>query len=387
MKNKKEGDMKEQEMKNQPAKSKDFDESQNPFLRATVICPICGMEHEQTKLKSHLFIEQGRDIDLKPLTILRKKKGLGHIHPAVFFMWHCPYCHFTAARSEYENPLKDSVIRPEKLKKAIVLAYKNDPSIHQVFDLLSPKEYDENMTYFNAVQLYLLAIYQMQLVDDFVNKEPINIGRYSLRLAWLFRDIEASEKLKKAHTAEIKSLAQNVQKYWKEMPYDEMRALKMSIDFYEKTLTGTTTIKSDQAEVDMVLLISRIYLKTNELPDARKYLERARELLRHFEDRRKKLRRIPDDDPKKPTIGEMSQMSADARKMRRYIDEVQGLMDDKRQDKMEDDMARAQKVIDESGLKKNDDIRILLQKENFSPKIINKIAPQAKKKGFLGLFR
>jgi uncharacterized protein (DUF2225 family) len=379
--------MKEKEKTNKAAKSNGFDESQNPFLRASVTCPICKMEHEQIKLKSHLFIEQGRDIDLKPLTILRKKKGLGHIHPAVFFMWHCPHCHYTAARSEYEDPLKDSVVRPEKLKKAIVLAYKNDPSIHQVFDLLSPIEYDEKMTHYNAVQLYLLAIYQMQLVDDFVNKEPINIGRYSLRLAWLYRDIESSEMLKKKNAADIKTLTKNAQKYWQDVPSDEQRALKMSIDFYEKTLTGTTTIKSDQAEVDMVLLISRIYLKLNQLPEARKYLERARELLRHFEERRKKLRRISDDDPKKPTIGEMSQMSADARKMRRYIDEVQGLMDDKRQDKMEDDLARAQKCIDESGLKKTEEIRALLKKENFSPKIINKIAPEAKKKGFLGLFR
>jgi uncharacterized protein (DUF2225 family) len=379
--------MKDKENTNQAVNSKDFDESQNPFLRATVICPICGMEHEQTKLKSHLFIEQGRDIDLKPLTILRKKKGLGHIHPAVFFMWHCPYCHFTAARSEYENPLKDSVVRPEKLKKAIVLSYKNDPSIHQVFDLLTPKAYDENMTYYNAVQLYLLAIYQMQLVDDFVNKEPMNIGRYSLRLAWLYRDIESSEKLKKNHSAEIKTLTSNVQKHWPDAPSDENRALKMSINYYEKTLTGTTTIKSDQAEVDLVLLISRIYLKINMLADARKFLERARELLRSFEDRRKKLRRISDDDPKKPTIGEMSQMAADARKMRRYIDEVQGLMDDKRQDKMEDDINHAQEIIDKSGLKKNDDIRKLLEKEGFSPKIINKIAPETKKKGFFGIFR
>jgi len=378
---------KENEMSNKATKSKAVEESQNPFLRANVICPICGVEHEQTKLKSHLFIEQGRDIDLKPLTILRKKKGLGHIHPAVFFMWHCPHCHFTAARSEYENPLKDSVVRPEKLKKAIILAYKNDPSIHQVFDLLTPEKYDENMTHFNAVQLYLLAIYQMQLVDDFVNKEPINIGRYSLRLAWLFRDIASNENFKKKHTAEIQTLAKNVQKHWKDVPFDEIQALKMAIDYYEKTLTGTTTIKSDQAEVDLVLLISRIYLKINELADARKFLERARELLRHFEDRRKKLRRIPDDNPKKPTIGEMSQMAADARKMRRYIDEVQGLMDDKRQDKMQDEMARAKKCIEQSGLKKNEDIRTLLKKENFSPKIINKIAPQAKKKGFLGIFR
>jgi uncharacterized protein (DUF2225 family) len=379
--------MKEKEKTNPAANSKGFDESQNPFLRATVICPICGMEHEQTKLKSHLFIEQGRDIDLKPLTILRKKKGLGHIHPAVFFMWHCPYCHFTAARSEYENPLKDSVVRPEKLKKAIVLAYKNDPAIHQVFDFLTPKEYDENMTHYNAVQLYLLAIYQMQLVDDFVNKEPINIGRYALRLAWLYRDIESSEKLKKKHTSEIKTLTQNVQKHWQDVPSDELKALRMSTSFYEKTLTGTTTIKSDQAEVDLVLLISRIFLKTNELTDSRKYLERARELLRHFEDRRKKLRRIPDDDPKKPTIGEMSQMAADARKMRRYIDEVQGLMDDKRQDKIENEMTRAKECIDKSGLKKNEDIRSLLEKENFSSKVINKVAPKPKKKGFLGLFR
>jgi uncharacterized protein (DUF2225 family) len=379
--------MKEKDHSKNAAKSKGAEESQNPFLKANVVCPVCGMEHEQTKLKSHLFIEQGRDIDLKPLTILRKKKGLGHIHPAVFFMWHCPYCHFTAARSEYENPLQDSVVSPEKLKKAIVLAYKNDPSIHQVFDLLTPKTYDENMTHYNAVQLYLLAIYQMQLVDDFVNKEPINIGRYSLRLAWLFRDIESSEKLKKQFIPDIINLTNSLQKYWRDVPFDETQALKLSIYFYEKTLTGTTTIKSDQAEVDLVLLISRIFLKINELTDARKYIERARELLRHFEDRRKKLRRISDDDPKKPTIGEMSQMAADARKMRRYIDEVQGLMDDKRQDQMQDDMARAQKCIDKSGLKKNDAIRKLLEKEKFSPKIINKIAPEAKKKGFLGLFR
>jgi len=379
--------MKEKDQTTQTDKPKTIDESQNPFLQANVTCPICGMDHEQTKLKSHLFIEQGRDIDLKPLTILRKKKGLGHIHPAVFFMWHCPYCHFTAARSEYEDPIKDSAIRPEKLKKAIVLSYKNDPAIKKVFDLLTPSEYDENMTFYHAVQLYLLAIYQMQLVDDFVNKEPINIGRYALRLAWLYRDINASEKLKNKHAAEIQSLIHSIMEYWPEVPGNEELALQMSIAFYETTLTATTTIQSDQAEVDLVLLISRIYLKLNEMADARKYLERARELLRHFEENRKKMRRIPDDNPKKPTIGEMSQMAADARKMRRYIDEVQGLMDDMRQDQMDDEIARAQKCIDKSGLKKNNAIRDFLKKEDFSPKVINKVAPEPKKKGFLGFFR
>jgi len=366
---------------------KDQSESQNPFIRANVICPICGMEHEQTKLKSRLFVKQGRDVDLKPLTILRKKKGLQHIHPAVFFMWHCPFCHFTAARSEYEDPLKDSGIRPEKLKRAIVLAYKNDPVVKKIFDLLTPSEYDENMTFYHAVQLYLLAIYQMLSVDDFVNKEPINIGRYALRLAWMFRDIEASKTLKKNHSTDIQFLVQTVQDEWPEVPGDEKSALKLAIEYYEKTLTGTSTIKSDQAEVDLVLLISRIYLKLNELPDARKYLERAREVIRHFEDSRKKLRSIPDDDPKKPTIGEMSQMAADARKMRRYTEEVQGIMDDLRQDKLEDDLDRAQKCIERAGVKKAEDIRKLLEKEQFPPKIINKLAPQNKKKGLFGFFK
>ncbi|MBF0452054.1 MAG: DUF2225 domain-containing protein [Candidatus Magnetomorum sp.] len=379
--------MKDKDNGTQTEDAKNQSESQNPFLRANIICPVCGMEHEQIKLKSRLFVKQGRDIDLKPLTILRKKKGLQHIHPQIFFMWHCPFCHYTAARSEYEDPLKDSVVRPEKLKKAVILSYKNDPSVQKVVDLLTPPEYDENMTHFNAVQLYLLAIFQMQMVDDFVNKEPINIGRYALRLAWLFRDIEASESLKKKFTTDIQFLVQTVQDDWPEVPGDEKRALQMSIDFYEKTLTGTSTIKSDQAEVDLVLLISRIYLKLNELGDARKYLERARELLRNFENTRKKARSIPDDDPKKPTLGEMSQMAADGRKMRRYIDEVQGIMDDMRQDKIDDELTRAKERIEKAGLKKADDIRKLLEKEHFQPKIINILAPQTKKKGLFGFFK
>ena len=379
--------MKDKENETQADDSNNQSESQNPFLCATIACPICGMEHEQIKLKSRLFVEQGRDIDLKPLTILRKKKGLQHIHPAVFFMWHCPFCHFTAARSEYEDPLKDSGIRPEKLKRAVVLSYKNDPTIKTVFDLLIPDEYNENMTYYHAVQLYLLAIYQMQLVDDFVNKEPINIGRYALRLAWMFRDINASESMKKKYSTDIQFLVQNVQEQWPEVPGDEKSALQMAIAFYEKTLTGTSTIKSDQAEVDLVLLISRIFLKLDEMGDARKYLERAREVLRHFEESRKKSRRIPDDDPKKPTIGEMSQMAADARKMRRYVEEVQGIMDDIRQDTMENELELAKECIEKAGVKKTDDIRKLLEKENFQPKIINKLAPKTKKKGIFGFFK
>jgi len=376
--------MKEKDQQTQSIDSQKFDESNNPFLRSNVVCPICSMDHEQIKLKSHLFVEQGRDIDLKPLTILRKKKGLGHIHPAVFFMWHCPFCHYTAARSEYENPLKDSFIRPEKLKKAIVLSYKNDPSIKSVVDQLTPSEYDENLSFFNAVQLYLLAIYQMQLVDEYVNKEPINLARYALRLAWVYRDIDASDQLKRKHSTDIQFLVQTVQKKWPDIPANEYRALRMSLEFYEKTLTETSTIKSDQAEVDLVLLISRIYLKLGELPDARKYLERARGLLRSFEEQLKKMRRIPEDAPNKPTIGEMSQMSADARKMKRYIEEVHGLMDDKRMDKLEEEMMRAKKCIKESGVTKVEDIRNLLEKEKFSLKVINKLAPQTKKKGFLG---
>lgn len=379
--------MKEKENEKKTKKSKNKSESQNPFIRANVLCPVCGMEHEQIKLKSRLFVEQGRDLDLKPLTILRKKPGLQNIHPEVFFMWHCPFCYFTTARSEYEDPLKDTAIRPEKLKKAIIISYKNDPSIKKVFDLLTPSEYDEKMTHYNAVQLYLLAIYQLQLVDYFLNKEPINISRYALRLAWLFRDIEASEKLQKDHAAEIQFLIQTVRDNWPEIPGDEVSALRMAIEFYEKTLTATKTIQSDQAEVDLVLLISRIFLKLNEMADARKYLERAREVVRHFEENLKKARRIQDDDPKKPTIGEMSQMSADARKMKRYIEEVQGIIDDIRQDSMDDEISRAKECIEKAGVKKVDAIRKLLKDKNFQEKIINKVAPLTKKKGLFGFFK
>ena len=378
--------MGEKENKKKQQLLKNKSESQNPFIRANVRCPVCGMEHEQIKLKSRLFVKQGRDLDLKPLSILRKKKGLQHIHPSVFFMWHCPFCYFTAARSDYEDPLKDTGIRPEKLKKAILLSYKNDPIVKKVVDLLTPEAYDEKMTFYNAAQLYMLAIYQLLKVDYFVNKEPINIGRYALRLAWLYRDIEASEKLKKDHSAEIQFLVQSIEDMWPEIPGDEERALRMAIQYYEKTLIATKTIQSDQAEVDLVLLMIRIYLKLDEMPDARKYLERAREVVRHFEEQQKKLRRIPDDNPNKPTIAEMSQMSADARKMKRYIEEVQGIIDDMRQDKIEEEVSRAKECVEKSGLKKIDDIRSFLKKENFQEKIINIVAPEPKKKGFFGLF-
>ncbi len=92
----------------------------------------------------------------------------------------------------------------------------------------------------------------------------MNLARYSLRLAWLYRDVSENPLLKDTIDKKLPKLISIISKKWPEIPGNEKQALKMALKYYQISLEKSYTVKSSLDEITIILLIIRIYIAIEE---------------------------------------------------------------------------------------------------------------------------
>jgi hypothetical protein len=264
---------------------------QNPFIAKDIFCPICLIPTRQARVKRHLYVEQALDIDRRTSGYIWKVKELEHIHPHLYFMWHCPHCRFTASSQIFEDPTSGQTLTLEQTRAHYVRATREDPGVERVLSLLStgvtpggPWDHQQ------AIRLHLLAIYVLNLVaKQTAAPDYLNLGRYSLRLAWLWRDLDRDPALGRAFSPTLQKVAQALAAFWPQLPADDATASRQAAGYYEELLNDAQYLERGGEPGEIHLLVARIHLQQRQLEPARRHWSLAWSLAQRHEITRKEL--------------------------------------------------------------------------------------------------
>lgn len=328
-----------------PDETKPAPESPNPFISKEVVCPVCQKKSTQRRVKAHLFAEKSRDVDFRPLAYQRAKPGLEHIHPLVHYLWHCPHCQYTASPGAYEDPVKALPLGLGKYRAALAEPPGPEKAPGRVWERLTAGLDAPDLDFVLGIKLHLLAIFQLLLVQGHTGvRDSLNLGRYYLRLSWLFRELDEQASLQ-AQAQQARAMLAELRVDWPQAPSEAEAAATRAAQEYEAALGQSKALENLGEVCDLMLLITRIHIKLQRVEPARLTWSKAHDLARGVEAGKRSLEdqyyKLQDQtrsatkvaaDAAKAAMPEISakivEMDALARAIRNKTQEVRNLLHD-----------------------------------------------------------
>lgn len=165
--------------------------TQSPFLTFKVECPICKTVNEFETVRVGAYTEQGRDTDFCPVEIKWRFPRYEGTNPLLYFTATCSNCYYTREmNTQFRDWKEDNHFKTYRLK-----AIKEQHLEHLSLADSGLKRLGEAMNHGRhpnetAVIKLLLAIFDEQLSD---RPHALDLGRFYLRIAWVFRDLARGE--------------------------------------------------------------------------------------------------------------------------------------------------------------------------------------------------
>ncbi|NIP43557.1 MAG: DUF2225 domain-containing protein [candidate division Zixibacteria bacterium] len=173
----------------------------SPIINSTIECPVCGTVYEVETIKAGAYIEDGRDTDFCPLERKWNNPDFQKYNPLLFFMALCPNCYFTREfTSRFKEWKSDTVFINgilDDLKEKHLHALEND---EEVINGLASSIDADRYPFQTAIIKMLLGIYDEKLKSAYSN---LDLGRYFLRIAWLFREYSQSDEIGEGQLARL----------------------------------------------------------------------------------------------------------------------------------------------------------------------------------------
>ncbi|MBF0396798.1 MAG: DUF2225 domain-containing protein [Desulfobacterales bacterium] len=289
----------------------------NPFGKATYKCPICENPTVHISIKNSFYLESDPDVDLYPRKLTWLKKGFEDYYPRNYYMCYCSMCSFTSGYHLFEEPIKDCTITSYKFKKTMKNLL-SEPRIKMVAGYLSDNFDGRSNDFSQAFKIHYLALFELLQIEEIVKNDSLNLGRYLLRLAWLFRDIAKNDILKNNFLPKVKSITQWLKKYWPDVPEDEDICLKKALEYYKNALEHSTAITTEHNLIMAILLIARLLMKNGQIPEAKWYISQSREIISKLE----KSINIS-----KESIEKTSEILSDIKRMTMSVDDVRNIFE------------------------------------------------------------
>jgi uncharacterized protein (DUF2225 family) len=210
----------------------------SPIFMSKLECPVCGTKFEVETIKVGAYNEEGRDTDFRP----KKRKWLNpdfqKYNPLLFFMSVCPNCYFTKEfTSKYKDWKSDTVFknyRQKNLKEKHLKELKYDDG---VIKTLARNLDADKYPFQTAVLKMLLGIYDEQFNLQYSN---LDVGRYYLRIAWLFRENSQSDKSGEgqlaSHAMKIEDIILRLSGYYEQIREDKKALAASSAEFIKDPL-------------------------------------------------------------------------------------------------------------------------------------------------------
>ncbi|MCP4726471.1 MAG: DUF2225 domain-containing protein [bacterium] len=357
----------------------------DPFYRQKVKCPVCGTQSEQRWFKAKLFSERNVDLDKHPGGYSWAEKGCDDFNPPLYYIWHCSNCHYADSYVEFENPTKDPYSNFVDLKEIFIDKYQDDPRIEKIIDKLGENIDYDKINYYQAIKLHFLAIFIQELIEDKEEQDAFRIGRYYLRLGWLYRELHDKKDENQKVIVTLEKLCGFLQKGWEEVAPDEKTALAKAVEYLNLAFRTSNSIKTVVAEIDMLLLIAGIQIKMEDTLGGLKGMNNV--LTRGQKTKQKLEARLKDAEK-----GERPMQPDDIRRLEtqgKRIDDLMGkardVISDIKSEKAKEEKAKAMKIMKKLGERPPLEIRQILIKKGVDKNMAIKLTPEPKKK-FLGLF-
>lgn len=355
----------------------------SPFQTVQARCVVCEKEARFSRLKTTLYSETKRDIDLRPVTVLWSKKVSPRVDPKLFYFWQCPSCFFTADHIFFQQPFKDGNLSTTRFRKQYQKGLAAHAVATDIHKLLALDPSQERSVFISGLKLNILACYQWEQVEDVLKGECIQLASYYLRLGWLLHDLKHGF----AQSPAIKQAAQNLlsalRRLWPEFASGEAATLGKALQYYQLGLSKSAAVHTIQQEVNVRLLISRIQMKLSQLTEAKRTISECKARLKFYEGLVKKKR----EDDSHFSNSDREAMENVHSKSLALLNQVELIYDKIEFTILERQVKAAMDLLSRHSDKTSEEKWQLLQKAQYSDKIIKKVLPKEKKKGLLGILK
>jgi|GEM_PF-5433951 len=347
-------------------------------LPKTMPCPVCSYAAFHPKLRQHAFVESKHDVDLRPEKFKWLLKDIQPVNPLMFWVWGCPTCGFASANTIWDKPWKGTTLGQRRFQQVYKLLLQTDSKARRLVDELHP-DCSESRTYLDAFELTIIALFLCLQIEEFVVSETIVPARYYLRLAWFLREAGGSKE-EPIVAGELQDILGSVQEFWPDAPTSERECRQRAIDLYSKALTSSRSIETARDEVELILLIGRLYMSLGDIKQARAFIDRARSSTRKFEQQKivSHARGVPE--------SSVAQMGSDLRTMERMSEDVSTLFDDIKAEVREAQYKLAEPLLRAHTGKSPRELREILEANGVELEFALEFAPDPKPqpKGFFG---
>ncbi len=360
-----------------PAAAKPLD----PFAHIPIKCPICDHEHSLLRFRSRYYAQE-KDPDQRPHHFQWGSKSMECFHPPLYFMWMCPQCHFVADQKNFADPLKKTSVGMERFKKTLTDLYADNEGFRKVVETLSADIDMENLDFYQAYRLHLLAIFYLLQFEDMKKKDALNLGRYHLRLAWLLRDMDERPNIRDEVLPKLQALQAQLQAEWPDISLEEVANIRTAAQYYDIAVGASVGIESALDENQVLQQLSRIYLKLSESGEAQKYLQVAiNNGTKAKQELDGKLRApgasLPDDQRQK--------IVTESRELTNLINQARALLEVAKENYLLDHTQKAEELLRDVGNVAPEQKRELLLRNKIDRRVVFRLVPEEKqKKGMLG---
>ena len=280
------------------------------FKLVDALCPSCGTNVKCMQIPPRLYSEIEHDVDRYPKKRQWNNKVKKTVNPLLYYFHLCPKCSFTASDEYFENPVKGCQITQNKFNHVIHETLQKNPTFQNLTEPLKQDINPNHMNHFSAIKLNLLALFQLYLVPDIFEKDALSAAKYSLRLAWLFRELKEIDALSDNERLSLKSILNTVSEVWSRAPINERKALELASALYETTLSKSYMIETNKDSVNFMIMIARINIMLHDRIVARKMLFACRDEIKDYE-RKIKDGKIEKQDNTTTSINRMKMMLED----------------------------------------------------------------------------
>ncbi len=356
----------------------------SPFQTMQARCVVCEKEARFSRLKATLYSETKRDIDLRPVTVLWSKKVAPRVDPKLFYFWQCPYCFFTADHHFFQQPFKDGNLSTTRFRKQFqkgLAAYTTAQDIHKLL-IVDPAS-QEPSVYLSGLKLNLLACFQWEQVEEVVKGECLQLASYFLRLGWMLHDLRHGLTKSPKAKEEAQKLIGSLRKLWPHFTPSESASLEKALNYYQLALTKSAAVNTILQEVNVRLIIARIHMKLSQLGDAKKAIIECKARVKYYEGLIKKKR----GDDSHFSATDLQDMEGAHAKAMALLSQVELIYDKIELTIVERQAKAATELLNQHPDKTYEEKVKILKDAKYTDKVIAKVLPKEKKKGFLGMLK
>lgn len=162
-----------------------MNKSQDPLFFSEVPCPVCKTANKYENIKNGSYSETGRDTDFMPTGRTWLNQEYQKYDPLLFFMATCSKCFYTRElNKDYKNWQTDTSFKTYRLRNIQQKHLAGLSDKDGLLQLLGTHLDRDKYPFETAVIKFLLGIYDLKYLERPSN---LDIGRYFLRIGWLFR--------------------------------------------------------------------------------------------------------------------------------------------------------------------------------------------------------